>query len=147
MMADSSDAPEPSENLRPVLQKSTLREHFDSLIKGILSRIARVTKGNAKLSVDEIRFVNGEVSEMIGVTFDMFKSELIQDTDIKESDSPEEVYVKSAAADEAADFIQKLTTFVIEKIIAIIAAVWNTVVEIGRKIASFFTDLWSWVVG
>ena len=141
-------APKPSKPLRQVLQKGTLKERLDRLKNDIPSQLARVTQEKRKLRAEEIRhYANGEVTEMIGVTFDEAKVELIQDTDIKESDSPEEVYVKYAAADEATDFIQKLTTFVIEKIVAIIAAVWNTVVEIGRKVASFFTDLWSWIVG
>jgi len=67
---------------------------------------------------------------------------LIQDTEIKPSDSPEEVRVKSRAADEATNFIEELMTFIIEKIAAIIDAVRKTVVEIGRKIASFFSELW-----
>lgn len=141
-MADCNGAPEPPENLRLVLQNGTLEKRFDHLGKNI----ARVTQEKRKLGVDKI-LVNGPVIEMIGVTFEEAKQELIRDTDIKESDSPEEVRVKAGAAEEATDFIKTLTTFVIEKILAIIAAVWNVVAEIGKKIAAFFTDLWDWITG
>lgn len=141
-MANSSEVPKPPENLRVILRKGTLKENFDSLGNEIPAHLARRTRERTKLSADEIQVVNGEISRIIGLKFDKAKDELIQDTEIKPSDSPEEVRVKSRAADEATDFIEELTTFIIEKIAAIIEAVWKTVVEIGRKIASFFTDLW-----
>ena len=142
----ASEAPKPSKDLRLVLQKGTFKSILDSLGKDIPAQLARLTGEGTKLSADKIRFVNGEISEIIGLKFDKAKDELIQDTEIKPSDSPEEVRVKSRAADEATNFIGELTTFIIEKIAAIIDAVWKTVVEIGRKIASFFTDLWRWIM-
>lgn len=142
----ASEAPKPPKDLRLVLQKGTFKSILDSLGKDISAQLARLTREGPKLSVDEIQFVNGEISKIIGLKFEGAKVELIRDTEIKPSDSPEEVCVKSRAADEATNFIEELTTFVIKKIAAIIDAVWKTVVEIGRKIASFFTDLWRWIM-
>jgi len=84
--------------------------------KDIPAQLARLTGEGTKLSADKIRFVYGEISEIIGLKFDKAKDELIQDTEIKPSDSPEEVRVKSRAADEATNFIEELTTFIIEKL-------------------------------
>jgi len=149
-MTDFSGVPSPSANLSRVLQEGGAKASIDGLESDLITKvedIKRKVEGREKLTPDEIQALNEYNRRKISATFDDAKRSVIEQTEIKPSDDIEEQSAKIGIVEEVTGFIQKLAEFIIEKIGAIISAIWNTIVTIGHKIKSFFTGLWNWIAG
>lgn len=146
-MADFSRIKRPSTNLSLAFEKSGAKGSIDRLEINISTKVEdtkRKAQGRERLTSEEIQALNDYSRREINLAFNEAKENIITQVKIKASDSPEETVVKIEISEEVTGFVQKMTKIVIEAIEVIISA---AITEIGRKIKSVFSGLWSWITG
>ena len=150
-----TDAPQPPKMIRMTLKQKSLWESFKEKCKDLTpakmmevfhsekDRIMKEVKKRGSITEEERQFLNKGVRERVEKILNEFKEKAVEQMEIQQTDTPEEIEFKVSFGEQLLRWLSNLFNWVIEKMKEIFRWIKEKLQWCIEKAKELFEYLWS----